>query len=303
MLDTKGHLDGLLREAAELKAQSKAGKGPEPLRRRTLALIFEKASTRTRVSFEVGVHLLGGQALFLGKDDIQLGRGESIEDTAKVLSRMVDAIAYRCHKHADLEELARHASVPVINALSEREHPCQVLADWLTIQERKGSLKGLQFAYVGDGNNMCRSYLLGGALAGMHVRIATPKHYHPGPSSFERAVREAKATGARIEWTEDPAKAVEGADVVATDTWVSMGDEGSKERRLRDFQGFTVDAKLMGKAAKDAVFLHCLPAYYGYEVTKDVAHGKQSAIWDEAENRQWAQMALLVRLLRERGKA
>jgi ornithine carbamoyltransferase len=303
MLDTKGELDAILREAAELKKQFKAGKGPTPLPRRSLAMIFEKSSTRTRVSFEVGMHLLGGQALFLSPNDIQMGRGESIEDTAKVLSRYVDIIMYRCFKHENAEELARHASVPVINGLSDREHPCQILADWLTIQERKGSLKGLQFVYVGDGNNMARSYLLGGAIAGMHVRVCTPKMYHPGVSVLDRAQREARETGARIEWTEDVANAAKGADVVATDTWVSMGDESQKERRLRDFAGYTVDAAMMAKAKKDAVFLHCLPAYYGKEVTKEVAHGPQSAVWDEAENRQWAQMALMVRLLRERGRA
>ena len=303
MHDTKGDLEGLLREAADLKRSFKAGKGPEPLRRRTLAMIFEKSSTRTRVSFEVGVHLLGGQALFLSPNDIQMGRGETIEDTAKVLSRYVDLIMYRCFKHENLEELARHAEVPVINGLSDREHPCQILADWLTIQERKGGLRGLQFVYAGDGNNMCRSYLLGGALAGMHTRVCTPRKYHPGQDFLDAAARLGSETGARIEWTDDVAGAVKGADVVATDTWVSMGDEKEKEQRLRDFHGYTIDKAVMAKAKKDAMFLHCLPAYYGKEVTKDVAHGPQSAIWDEAENRQWAQMAVMVRLLRERGKA
>lgn len=303
MLDTKGELDAILREATELKRQFKAGKGPQPLKLRTLAMIFEKASTRTRVSFEVGMHLLGGHALFLSQDDLQMGRGETVEDTAKVLSRYVDLIAYRCFKHERLDELARHSSVPVINALSDREHPTQILSDWMTIQERKGGLKGLQFVYIGDGNNMCRSYLMGGALAGMNTRVCTPKKYHPGLNMLERARREGTANGAKIEWTDDPSAAAKGADVIATDTWVSMGDEDEKEHRLRDFEGFTVDKAMMAKAKKDAIFLHCLPAYYGKEVTKEVAHGPQSAIWDEAENRQWAQMAVMVRLLRERGKA
>ncbi|HEV8361663.1 MAG TPA: ornithine carbamoyltransferase [Candidatus Thermoplasmatota archaeon] len=303
MLDTKGQLDGLLREAAELKAQFKAGKGPQPLARRQLAMIFEKSSTRTRVSFEVGIHLLGGQALFLSPNEIQMGRGETIEDTAKVLSRYVDVIMYRCFQHENVIELARHATVPVINGLSDKEHPCQILADWLTIQERKGGLRGLQFVYVGDGNNMCRSYLLGGALAGMHTRVCTPRKYHPGEDYLELAQEEAKATGARIAWTDDIAGATKGADVVATDTWVSMGDEKDKEQRVQDFQGYTIDDAAMKRAKPDAIFLHCLPAYYGKEVTKQVAHGPQSAIWDEAENRMWAQMALMVRLLRERGRA
>jgi ornithine carbamoyltransferase len=303
MLDAKGELEGLLREAAQLKASFKAGKGPEPLRRRTLGMIFEKSSTRTRVSFEVGIHLLGGQALFLSPNDIQLGRGETIEDTAKVLSRYVDILMYRCHKHENVEELAKHSDVPVINGLSDREHPCQVLADWLTIQERKGGLRGLQFVYVGDGNNMCRSYLLGGAMAGMHTRVVTPKKYHPGQEFLDTAARLGSETGARVEWSDDIAGATKGADVVATDTWVSMGDEAEKEQRLRDFHGYTVDGAMMAMAKPGAVFLHCLPAYYGKEVTKEVAHGPQSAIWDEAENRLWAQMAVMVRLLRERGKA
>jgi ornithine carbamoyltransferase len=302
MLDCQGQLDALLDEASQLKARFRVGRGPQPLAGKHLAMVFEKPSTRTRVSFEVGMSLLGGKALFLSPVDIQLGRGESIEDTAKVLSRYVDAIMYRCFRHADLEELARHAEVPVINGLSEREHPCQVLADWLTVRERKGALRGLQFVYLGDGNNMCRSYLVGAALAGMHVRVATPKGYHPG-EDYVALARKAAVPGTRVEWTDEPRQAVRGADVVATDTWVSMGDEADKERRLRDFHGFTVDAALMAHAEPDAMFLHCLPAYYGKEVSKDVAHGPQSAVWDEAENRMWAQMAVMVRLLRERGKA
>lgn len=303
ILDAKGELEALLREARELKRAFKAGKGPQPLARRTLAMVFEKPSTRTRVSFEVGMHLLGGHALFLGSRELQLGRGESVEDTARTLSRYVDLILYRCFDHATLEELARHSGVPVINGLSEREHPCQVLADWLTLQERKARLRGLRFAYVGDGNNMCRSYLLGGALAGMEVRVATPRAFHPGKPWVELAQREAEATGGSVRWLDDPRSAVRGADVVATDTWVSMGDEAEKEERLRAFHGYTVDAELLAHAEPDAVFLHCLPAYYGHEVTKEVAHGPQSAVWDEAENRLWAQMALMVALLRARGKA
>jgi ornithine carbamoyltransferase len=296
MLDTQGELDALLRNAAELKAQHRAGALGTPFPRAQLALLFEKPSMRTRVSFEVGIRLLGGSALFLGPADIQLGKRESIEDTAKVLSRYVDLIMYRCFRHGDLEELARHSGVPVINGLSEREHPCQVLADWLTIQERKGSLRGLTFAYVGDGNNMCRSYLVGAALAGMHVRVASPRGYAPDEESVQLARK--LAHGTRVEVMERPRDAVQGADVVATDTWVSMGDEAEAEERVRAFHGFTVDAALMAQAKPDALFLHCMPIYYGKEVTKDVAHGAQSAIFDEAENRLWAQMAVMARLLR-----
>ncbi|MCA1814322.1 MAG: ornithine carbamoyltransferase [Halobacteriales archaeon] len=296
MLDAQGELEALLREASELKSCHKAGTLGAPFPRKQLGLVFEKPSLRTRVSFEVGIRLLGGDAVFLGPQDIQLGKRESIEDTAQVLSRYCDLLMYRCFRHTDLEELARHGRAPVINGLSEREHPCQILADWQTIQERKGSLRGLTFAYVGDGNNMARSYLVGAAMAGMHVRLACPEEYHPG-EDYVQLARKA-AHGTKVEVLDDPRQAVEGADVVATDTWVSMGDEAEKEQRLQDFRGYTVDRALMARAKPDAMFLHCMPIYYGLEVTKDVAHGKQSAIFDEAENRLWAQMAVMARLLR-----
>jgi ornithine carbamoyltransferase len=296
MLDAQGELDALLQRAAELKRAFKAGEGPQPLRGRHLAMIFEKPSLRTRASFEVGMSLLGGKALVLGPHDIQLGQREGIEDTAKVLGRYVDVLMYRCFRHRDLEELARHSGKPVINGLSEREHPCQVLADWQTIQERKGSLRGLQFAYVGDGNNMARSYLVGAAMAGMHARVCTPRAHHPGEDYLQLA-RKAAQGGTRIEWTDDVRTAAQGADVVATDTWVSMGDEAEKDQRLRDFQGYTVTEATMRQAKPDAMFLHCMPIYYGKEVTREVAHGPQSAIFDEAENRLWAQMAVLARLV------
>ncbi|HVL87864.1 MAG TPA: ornithine carbamoyltransferase [Candidatus Thermoplasmatota archaeon] len=298
MEDVGESLESLLSEALDLKRRHKEGRAPSPgpLAGKTLGMIFEKSSTRTRVSFEVGAAKLGGRAIFLSQDDLQLGRGESIEDTAKVLARYVDLLMYRCKRHADLAELARHATVPVINGLSETEHPCQVLADWLTIRERKGTLAGLTFAYLGDGNNMCRSYLLGGALAGMHVRVATPRGYGPGEEYVARARAIATRTGASVHVQVGIDGALAGADVVATDTWVSMGDEKEKEQRLHDFRGFTIDAPRMAQAKGDAIFLHCLPAYYGYEVTKDVAHGPQSAIWDEAENRMWAQMAVMAKL-------
>ncbi|MBI4393549.1 MAG: ornithine carbamoyltransferase [Euryarchaeota archaeon] len=297
MADAKGSLDDILSAAAAYKADPKAVSDRRPLAGKAVALIFEKTSTRTRVSFERGVSLLGAQPIVLNKADTQFGRGESIADTARVLSRYCDALVYRTFEHSNVEELAAHAGVPVINSLSNREHPCQVLADLLTIKEKKGRLKGLRFAYVGDGNNMCNSYLLGGALAGMHVTVAAPDGYTADPEVAALACELASAAGGSITETHDPKEAVEDVDVVATDTWVSMGDEGEKEERIAAFKGYTVDSDLMGLADKEAIFLHCMPAYYGYEVSEEVAYGPQSVMFDEAENRLWAQMAVMTHLL------
>lgn len=295
MLDVKDDLSDIITLSIRLKQQSKRGKRIEHLKRKTLGMIFEKPSTRTRVSFETGMTLLGGHAIFLSSTDIQLGRGESIEDTAKVLSRYVDLIMYRAKSNEAMKELATYATVPVINGLDNKEHPCQVITDLMTIQERKGKLKGLQFIYLGDGNNnMAHSYLLGCGIAGMNIRIVAPKKYWPETYYVD----EAKKFGITVEITDKVKDATTGADVIATDTWVSMGDEAEKEKRLKDFKGYTIDAKMMGAAKKDALFLHCLPAYYGYEVTKEVAHGKQSVIFDEAENRMWAQIGIMVTLHR-----
>jgi ornithine carbamoyltransferase len=239
--------------------------------------------------------LLGGHAIFLSSNDIQLGRGESIEDTAKVLSRYVDMIMYRAKSNEAMKELATHATIPVINGLDNKEHPCQVITDLMTIQEHKGKLKGLQFVYLGDGNNnMAHSYLLGCGIAGMNIRIVAPKQYWP-----EKYYREeAKKFGVTVEVTDKLQNATAGADVIATDTWVSMGDETEKEKRIKDFKGYTIDTTMMSAAKQNAIFLHCLPAYYGYEVTKEVAYGKQSVIFDEAENRMWAQIGIMVTLHR-----
>jgi ornithine carbamoyltransferase len=257
-------------------------------------MLFEKPSTRTRVSFETGMTLLGGHAIFLSTNDIQLGRGESIEDTALVLSRYVDLIMYRAKSNEAMKELAHHATVPVINGLDNKEHPCQVITDLMTIQEHKKKLQGLQFVYLGDGNNnMAHSYLLGCGITGMNVRIVAPKQYWPE----KYYVGEAKKFGVTVEITDTIKNATTGADVIATDTWVSMGDEAEKEKRIHEFQGYTINQSLMKVANPDAIFMHCLPAYYGYEVTKDVAHGPQSVIFDEAENRMWAQIGVMVTLL------
>lgn len=293
MLDVKDDLEKIIDLAIDLKSKSKKGENIELLKGKTLGMIFEKSSTRTRVSFETGMTKLGGHAIFLSKNDIQLGRGETIEDTAIVLSRYVDIIMYRALSNAAMKELAEYATVPVISGLDDKEHPCQVVTDLMTIKEHKGSLKGLNFVYIGDGaNNMSHSYLLGCAIAGMNVKIVAPSTYWPD----EFYVKEAKKFGVKVEVTDVIGDSTDKTDVVATDTWVSMGDEVEKEKRIRDFQGYTVDESLMSLTKPDAVFLHCLPAYYGYEVSKDVAHGKQSVIFDEAENRMWAQIALMVTL-------
>lgn len=291
MLDLEEGLDDVLDLTREFKT---AGIDyGEDFRDRTLAMIFEKSSTRTRLSAQVAMNKMGGQAIFLSPDDLQMGRGETIEDTALVMSRYVDAILYRAFDHDNVEEVAEHARIPVINGLSDREHPCQVVADLYTITENFDQLAGRSMAYVGDGNNMANSYLIGCALADVELRVATPEGYEPD----EAFVDKARDLGGDVEVGHDPDAAVEGVDVVVTDTWVSMGDEEDKERRLKDFQGFTIDEDRMARAGEDAIFLHCLPAYYGNEVTKEVAHGPQSRILDEAENRMWTQMAILHRLV------
>jgi len=286
MLDVKEDLEKIIDYAIEMKK----GNYEKFMEGKTMAMIFEKSSTRTRVSFEVAMEKLGGHAIFLSKNDIQLGRGETIEDTAKVLSRYVDVIMYRAFSHENMKELAKHASVPVINGLDDEEHPCQVIADLMTVKEKKGRLVGLTLVYFGDGdNNMAHSLLLGCAIAGMKMRIVAPKKFWPK----EYYVEKARELGGEVEIEEISENAARNADVIVTDTWVSMGDEAEKEERLKIFKGYTVDEKIMTQAKPDAIFMHCLPAYYGYEVTKEVAHGSQSVIFDEAENRLWAQMAVL----------
>jgi len=293
MLDVKNDLEEIIDLGIKLKKKSKNGEPIELLEGETLGMIFEKSSTRTRVSFEVGMTKLGGHAIFLSTNDIQLGRGETIEDTALVLSRYVDIIMYRAKSNEAMKELAKHATVPVISGLDNKEHPCQVITDLMTIKEHKGTLKGLNLVYIGDGkNNMAHSYLLGCGIAGINVKIVSPKQYWPD----EYYVEEAKRFGVNVEITDKVEGSTKDSDVVATDTWVSMGDEVEKEKRIKEFQGYTIDGKLMAQAKSDAIFLHCLPAYYGYEVTKEVAHGKQSVIFDEAENRMWAQIAIMVTL-------
>jgi len=295
MLDVKDDLEEIINLGIKLKKKSKNGESIELLKGKTLGMIFEKSSTRTRVSFETGMTKLGGHAIFLGKNDIQLGRGETIQDTAIVLSRYVDIIMYRAMSNKDMKELAKHATVPVISGLDDKEHPCQVITDLMTIKEHKGKLKGLNFVYLGDGkNNMAHSYLLGCGIASINVKIVSPKKYWPDKFYVDKA----KKFGVKVEITDTVEGSTRDADVIATDTWVSMGDEKQKQQRLKDFKGYTVNDKTMKQAKPDAIFLHCLPAYYNYEVTKKVAHGSQSVIFDEAENRMWAQIAIMATLVK-----
>lgn len=285
--------------AAELKAAPYSRKplaGPQ-----TVAVLFDKASTRTRVSFAVGIAELGGNPLVMDAGSSQLGRGEPIADTARVFGRMTSAIVWRTYAHSGLEVMAEHAGVPVVNALSDDFHPCQILADWQTVIEHKGALAGLTVAYVGDGaNNMGHSYLLGGATAGMHVRIGAPAGFAPRPDIVDDARRIADSTGGSVTLTDDPVAAVTGADVVITDTWVSMGQEDEKAERVAIFGPFSVTADLVAHAAPDAIVMHCLPAYRGLEIAADVIDGPRSVVWDEAENRLHAQKAVLTWLLERR---
>jgi len=265
---------------------------------RTLGMIFQKPSTRTRVSFEVGIFQLGGHGLYLRADDLQLGRGETIRDTATVLSRYLDAIMIRTYSQDDVEDLAANASVPVINGLTDVAHPCQAVADLMTIRERLGRLSGVRIAYLGDGNNVCASLMLGAAKFGMRFTAATPPGYEPEETVVKSARRSAVQSGGTVELTHDPREAASGADVLYTDVWTSMGQDEERERRLKDLAGFGIDQELLGLAGQDAIVLHCLPAHYGEEVTEDVLYGPQSAAWDEAENRLHAQKALLALIVR-----
>jgi ornithine carbamoyltransferase len=285
----------LIERAAEWKLLGKGG--PRPLERMTIGLLFEKASTRTRVSFEVAAYQLGGAATFLSPRDTQLGRGEPIRDTSRVLARYLDALVVRTFEHSKIEEMARFADVPVVNALTDSSHPCQLLADLLTVTERFGAdalaRGGLAIAWVGDGNNMANSWLEACALLGFELRLACPAGYDPDPDLLARA-------GAKARVVRSPAEAVEGAHVVNTDVWASMGQEEEAERRRRDFAGYLVDEPLMRRARPNAVVLHCLPAHRGEEITDAVIEGAQSAVFDEAENRLHAQKALLELLLASR---
>lgn len=296
---TAEELAEVLDLASELKAKQKAAMPHRLLEGKTLGMIFEKSSTRTRVSFEVGMSQLGGSALFLSGRDLQLGRGEPLKDTARVLSRYLDGIMIRTFGHERAEELARWATIPVINALTDLLHPCQVMADLLTIAEHKGkNLKGLKMAYVGDGNNMANSYMYGCAKAGIDLVIATPKGYEPDAKVTRNAVSDAKVRGASITLTNDPVEAVTGADVITTDTWASMGREAEHGERKKIFAPYQVNEVLLKRAQRRAIVMHCLPAYRGEEITDEVFEANAAVIFDEAENRLHVQKAIMATLMR-----
>lgn len=284
--------------AEKLKYENKNGiRHNHLLKGKTLGMIFSKASTRTRVSFEVGMYQLGGYSLFLSASDIQLGRGETVADTAKTLSRYIDGIMIRTYRQSDVEALAEFGTVPVINGLTDSYHPCQILADLQTIKEKKGTFKGLKLAYLGDGNNVANSLLIGCAKVGMNISVATPKDYACSHEAIHWAQEAAAETGAKVVITTDPYEAVKDADVVYTDTWVSMGTEGEKEKRIPIFMPYQVNDALFSKARPDALFMHCLPAYRGFEVTESIIDGSHSVVFDQAENRLHAQKAVLVKLM------
>ncbi|HEV8686392.1 MAG TPA: ornithine carbamoyltransferase [Gaiellaceae bacterium] len=284
--------------ADALKRAQAEGEEHRLLPGRTLGMIFQKPSTRTRVSFEVGISQLGGLGLYLSADDLQLGRGETIRDTARVLSRYLDAIMIRTYAQADVEELARAATIPVINGLTDASHPCQALADVMTIRERLGRLEGVRLTYLGDGNNVCASLMVAAAKLGMHFVAAVPTGYEPSERALDAARTAAEETGGSVVVLDDPRRAVEGAEVLYTDVWTSMGQEEERERRLRDLAGYGIRDELLALAEDDVVVLHCLPAHYGEEITEEIVDGPHSAVWDEAENRLHAQKALMALVIR-----
>jgi len=293
-------IDGLFDLAADLKAQQRKGIAHPLLTGKTLGMIFEKPSLRTRVTFEVGMAQLGGRAIYLAPADIQLGKRETVKDVAKNLERWVDGIMARTFTHQTVEQLARHAAVPVINGLSDLTHPCQILADLFTLREKRGPLRGVKVAYIGDGNNVCHSWLYGAAKTAIDLTVACPKGYEPDADVVAFARQEAEASGGRITLLDDAKAAAAGADVLYTDVWTSMGQESEAAQRRRDFQGFQVNATLIGLATPDVMVMHCLPAHRGEEITDEVLDGPHSIVYDQAENRLHAQKAILVKLLGHR---
>ena len=292
-LDARNHVGNILEKAEQFKK----GQGPDkPLNGKSLAMVFEKSSTRTRISFEVGMYQLGGHPLYLSASDLQLGRGEIIEDTARAMSRYVDGIMIRAREHDDVLQFARYATIPVINGLTNLEHPCQAFTDIFTIQERKKSLD-VKMTFLGDGNNVCNSLLLATAMVGMDFTVACPEKYEPDAIILKEAKKIAKKSGSIIEVTDDLEKAINGSDVLYTDVWVSMGDEDEETDRLLDLQDYQLNQKVLDMANSDAIVLHCLPAIRGQEITEEVLNSPQSAVWDQAENRLHVQKAILNWLL------
>jgi len=283
-------LQGIIDQAISLKKEHKSGQINDTLKNKTLAMIFDKSSTRTRVSFEAGMTQLGGQSLFLSEKDIQLGRGEPITDSAIVISSMVDAVMLRLSSHEDIIEFSKHSSKPVINALSDESHPCQILADLMTYQEMNGSIKNKKIAWIGDGCNVCQTYMQAAGIFDFELSIATPKGYEPSELFIENYKK-------NINFYSDPQMACENADIIVTDVWTSMGQESEKKQRELAFTGFQVDQNMMNQAKKDAIFMHCLPAYREKEVSSEVIDGNQSVVWSEAENRLHVQKSLLLYLI------
>jgi ornithine carbamoyltransferase len=295
---SKEEIRGLLETTRRFKEKSVTGEEASKLYGKSVALIFQKSSTRTRVSFEVAVNQLGGHAVYLGWGEAQLGRGETIADTARVLSRYVDAVVARVYRQTDLEEMAKHASIPVINALSDLYHPCEIISDLYTLWEKRGSLEGLKVAYVGDGNNVCNSLLIGCSKMGVNISVACPAGYEPFSKAVELARKNSEMSGSTVEILREPVEAVKDADVVYTDTFVSMGDEAEREERLRVFlPEYQVTSELFKHAAENALFMHCLPAHRNEEVTDDVIDGPRSVVWDEAENRLHTAKAILAQII------
>ncbi len=290
-------IDRILDRSAWLKAAQKEERPHHPLAGKSLGMIFEKSSTRTRVSFEVGMYQLGGQALFLSPNDLQMGRGEPVADTARTLSRYLDGIMIRTFAQTTVEELARHAAIPIINGLTDLHHPCQALADLFTIREKRGGLQGLTFCYVGDGNNMAHSLIEACVKTGMRIALACPPGYEPDAAIMREAGRTAAATGAELSLSDDPGKAAKDADIVYTDVWASMGQEKEHALRVKAFRGFQVNEKLLGLARPDALVMHCLPAHRGEEISAGVIDGPQSVVFDQAENRLHTQKAVMELLM------
>ena len=300
ILDVGQDFFSLIERTRKLKEEARKGVFKDVLRNKSLAMIFEKPSTRTRVSFEVAMTQLGGHAVYLDRESMQLGRGETIKDTARTLSRYVDGIMVRAKSHENVLELGEYATVPVINGLTELEHPCQVLADLFTIKEKKGDFRGVKLAFIGDGNNVCHSLLLGSAFVGMNMSVATPRGYEPNKEILEKAERLSNKSGCEILVTNDPMRAAEGADIIYTDVWVSMGQEAEREKRLRDFRDYQVNTRLV-KIAGSPLIMHCLPAKRGLEITDEVLESRNSIVFDQAENRLHLQKALLCHLLASQG--
>jgi ornithine carbamoyltransferase len=294
---SKPEIDGVLTRAKTIKATIKRGKSLARLNGKIAGLLFEKPSTRTRTSFEVAARRLGGESIYLSANELQLSRGEPIKDTARILGDYLDGIVARVYAHDTVAQLAKYSGIPVINALSDLEHPTQIISDLFTIQETKRILKGLKVAYIGDGNNVCNSLLLGAAIEGMKISIGCPEGYEPNKMIQRQAEDKCRSTGGSIEIVHTPSEAARGADVLYTDVWVSMGDEASKEKRMQDFAGYQINSDLLKVAKRDASVMHCLPAHRGREITDDVIEGKQSIVWQQGENKLYGAAAILEWLI------